>query len=42
MDLLQNRTGGDGGEDYGYRVGALPLGELRITKPQRQCRQTGI
>jgi len=35
MDLLQNRTGGDGGDDYGFWVGALPLGELRTTKPQR-------
>jgi len=29
MGLLQNRIRGDGGDDYGFRVGALLLGELR-------------
>jgi len=29
MGLLQNRIRGDGDDDYGFRVGALLLGELR-------------
>jgi hypothetical protein len=29
MGLLQNRIRGDGDDDYGFRVGASLLGELR-------------